>query len=338
MPEYDESCAARIAAEHLKKSFAVHGLNHHVKMADPSDFSLLEFLSVRFGEPYADASMLPTLLLSRFSREFVTVALSGDGADEFFGGYERYIAMNCMRKIRPVPKSLLKAASALLPSGGERSRMGRLKRFLVCASEDPQKQYESIVTHRGRSVLQLFASPELRNASEQLDKGFDCSEENLCCLHTAQDIAEFCMEEDVHNYLPGDILVKTDTCSMAASLELRSPFLDHHVAEFAASLPVEWKLEGKKRKRILMDAFRKYLPCDPEKIRKRGFGVPLALWFRTCWNAKMKEHLLDPSFADGVFVERSGIERMIKDHEQGRADYSPMIFSLLMFCLLSIGM
>ena len=323
--KYDERKEAMETAAYLRR-FSPH-LEHHIKVVDPSDFDLLPFLAERFGEPYGDASMLPSLLLSRFSREFVTVSLSGDGADELFAGYERYRAMDLMNQIRWIPGKLLRTGAACIPPGGERSWQGRFKRFLNCAAEkDPDCQYTGIVTHQGAETLSQIASPLLKDALKNL---------SLSCRyhHTAENFIERFMERDLQQYLPGDILVKTDVCSMAASLELRSPFLDYQVVEFANSLPLTWKLLGKNRKRILKDAFSAYFPADLKKRKKKGFGVPLAHWFRSCWKEPLREHLLEAALADGVWVERRKVETMIQEHLAEKADHSVMLFSLLMFDL-----
>ncbi|MBR3688811.1 MAG: asparagine synthase (glutamine-hydrolyzing), partial [Lentisphaeria bacterium] len=271
-PCYDESADCKATAAHLAK-IAPHGLHHHIKTVQPQDFDLLPKLAAEFGEPFADASMLPSYFLAAFAREHVTVALSGDGADELFGGYERYRAMAMLQKLRTFPPGFLwSAAAACLPDSGERSKAGRLKRFLrLGAVSGTAARYDALMSHFAADSVGMIA-PDLRpyiNSKRTLPE--------------AANLMASLMEDDLHRYLPGDVLTKVDVCSMAASLEARNPFLDPKVSTFARVLPVSFKIHDGCRKRILGDAFAKELPPGLVTRRKRGFGVTIAAWFRTVW-------------------------------------------------------
>ena len=334
-PRYDESADCKATAAHLAK-IAPHGLHHHIKTVQPEDFDLLPKLAAEFGEPYADASMLPTYFLAAFAREHVTVALSGDGADELFGGYERYRAMGMLQKLRTfTPGFLWSAAAACLPDFGERSRVGRLKRFMkLGAVSGDAARYDALMTHFAAETVGRIAS-DLRpylNAERTLPE--------------AASLIASLMEDDLRRYLPGDVLTKVDVCSMAASLEVRNPFLDPKVSNFARSLPVSFKIHGGRRKHILGDAFADYpspdwcssadqqrvgyLPPEIALRRKRGFGVPVAAWFRTVWRDRLRTALLDELPEHWDMFDRDAVERLIDEHQNGGKDRSYLLFSLLM--------
>lgn len=318
-PRYDESTDCKEAAAHLAK-LAPHGLHHHIKTVCPQDFDLLPKLAAEFGEPYADASMLPTCFLARFAREHVTVALSGDGADELFGGYERYRAMALLGDWRSfTPCALWSAAAACLPDSGERSRAGRLKRFLrLGAVPGDCARYDALMTHFAAESIGAI-SPGLRPHPNRART-----------LPEADSLVASLMEDDLRRYLPGDVLTKVDVCSMASSLEVRNPFLDPEVSKFARSLPVDFKIRGGCRKRILGDAFAADLPPDWGKRRKRGFGVPVAAWFRTVWRDRLKSALLEELPRHWDMFDRAALERLIREHQDGGKDRSYLLFSLLM--------
>jgi len=318
-PRYDESADCKATAAHLAK-IAPHGLHHHIKTVQPEDFDLLPKLAAEFGEPYADASMLPSYFLAAFAREHVTVALSGDGADELFGGYERYRAMHILQKLRAfTPGFLWSAAAACLPDSGERTKAGRLKRFLrLGAVSGAGARYDALMSHFAAESISKIA-PDLR---PYLNAG--------CDLPEASSLIASLMEDDLHRYLPGDVLTKVDVCSMASSLEVRNPFLDPQVSRFARSLPVDFKIHDDHRKRILGDAFAAELPPGWGKRRKRGFGVPVASWFRTVWRDRLKTALLEELPRRWDMFDRAALERLISDHQDGGKDCSYLLFSLLM--------
>ena len=318
-PHYDESADCKASAAYLAR-LAPHSLHHHIKTVQPQDFDLLPKLAAEFGEPYADASMLPSYFLAAFAREHVTVALSGDGADELFGGYERYRAMAMLQNLRSfTPGFLWSAAAACLPDSGERSKAGRLKRFLrLGAVSGTGARYDALMTHFAAESIGMIA-PELRpylNAKRTLPE--------------AAELMASLMEDDLRRYLPGDVLTKVDVCSMAASLEVRNPFLDLTVSRFARSLPASFKIQGTRRKRILADTFAAELPPGWGERRKRGFGVPVATWFRTVWSNGLRAALLDELPKRWTMFDRAAVERLIDDHQTGGKDRSYLLFSLLM--------
>ncbi len=324
-PAYDESAQARRNYECIR-ALADRKVEFHHKIVRPDDFGVLEKLLSHCGEPYADSSILPTHLLCRFAREQVTVALSGDGADELFGGYERYLAMRTLGRVdflsEPCRRLLFGSAAKLLPSsGGDRTAPARLKRFLIAASRSASGRYLSILapfTSKEKRELCLF---DFTGEADPMKAFFD----SYPPVRAAEQF-------DFRNYLPDDILVKTDRASMAVSLEVRAPFLDRPVVEFAMSLPESFKMLGVRRKRILADAFRGRYPEGLDTMRKRGFGIPLASWFRTAWKASLHSYLLEGKGVNefGLF-RRELVERWIREHCSGHADHSKKLYTLLAF-------
>jgi asparagine synthase (glutamine-hydrolysing) len=323
---YDERHYARMAADSITS-------NHREQTADPSDISILETLVLRHGEPFSDASMLPTFLLSRFVKKHVSVALSGDGADELFAGYNRYVVMKFARYadiIPEGPRSLLANAilKTLPQAPEERSELAHIRRTLAALASNPRKRHLDIVNrfpeNAKRSVYSKdFAAFAFQDTQRVVD--------TILSDGTAVNQLDKCSEVDIHSYLPGDILAKVDIASMANSLETRSPFLDHKVVEFAAALDPVLKSRFVKRKRVLSDAFSAYVPKEILSRKKMGFGVPVAKWLRNEWKKTARGRLLDGKAVGTGYFDRSALETMLDAHQSGKADYSYPIWSVLVF-------
>jgi asparagine synthase (glutamine-hydrolysing) len=323
---YDESQYARESADFLETE-------HHVKVVNPSDFDLLQKIALQFGEPFGDSSMLPTYLLSQYTGENVKVALSGDGADEIFIGYYRYLMMRIASNFDFIPhiarKTVANAIMHLLPGyEDERSKTGKLRRILDTLSSSRQGRYLNLINRfseesKYKIYGPIFNEQKISSTQEIFDR--------LLSNASSRNYVEQISECDIQSYLPGDILVKVDIASMSHSLEVRSPYLDHNVAQFAASLPLTFKQKGKQRKRILQDAFSDILPPCVMNRKKMGFGVPVAYWLRSSWREQAKELLF---YGDGVkkgFFNKKGIERMFDLHCSGKTDCSYPLWSMLMF-------
>jgi len=324
--KYDEQRFAEIAARQ-------HATEHRTKVVNPQDFSVVEKLVRHYGEPYCDASMLPTYLLSCFTREHVTVALSGDGADELFGGYYRYLVMQHARVFDlcplPVRQALARAMLRVLPpKTEERTLFGRLNRIVALAASTRENRYLDVISRFPEGLKQSVYGPRMQDAD------LVTSDELLraeFARATAGHPTEAVSEVDVHTYLPGDILTKVDIASMATSLEVRSPFMDHRVVEFAASLPWRYKQCCGVRKRILTTAFGDLVPPELKRRPKMGFGVPIARWFRNEWRSTLEDVLLGSTARDRGFLDADTIRLMIRDHCELRADYSYGLWALLLF-------
>lgn len=302
---FDERSYAREAASRL-------GTEHHEFVVDPSSVEMLPKLAWHYDEPFADSSAIPTMFLSQLTRQQVTVALTGDGSDELFAGYDRYQAVDLAAKIDRFPKLLRRLMTSSIwqtvPSSVEqKSRLRQIKRFLSGLNQSPQRRYANWI-----SIFDDVRRPELFSADfQQSLQGYDatsflmeaygrCAEPDMvqrtCCV-------------DTETYLPCDILTKVDIASMAVSLECRSPFMDHHVVELAARMPREFKLQGRRGKRMLITTFSDLLPATIQNRRKMGFGVPLDHWFRTSLREYLTDTLLGRHSLERGYFEPATIRR-----------------------------
>jgi len=325
--KFDERSFAREAATKL-------GTDHHEFVVDPSALEMLPKLIDHYDEPFADSSAIPTMALSQLTRQHVTVALTGDGGDELFAGYDRYLAVELAAKIDRLPKFLRAILTnpiwKKLPASIEqKSRLRQIKRFLAALGQSPERRYAnwiSIFDDTRRPGL--FATDfnhgldEYDSASFILDAFGRCSEPDFVQRTT-------CV--DVETYLPCDILTKVDIASMAYSLECRSPFMDHHVVDLAAKIPIDQKLRGRRGKRILIETFADLLPDSIQTRRKMGFGVPLDHWFRGSLRPMLIDTLLDRNSLSRGYFEPWAIRRLVEEHVTGKWDHSARLWLLLVF-------
>jgi asparagine synthase (glutamine-hydrolysing) len=324
--DFSELHHARRVAEHV-------GAEHHEFVVRPDAMEVLPTLVEHYGEPYADSSAVPTYYVSRETRRHVTVALNGDGGDECFAGYERYAAMRLSESYRRLPgllrESVIRQAVSLLPSSElKRSRVRSLKRFLSAASLPPAERYlrwMSVFDGQAKSELysdEFRRETEGREALRWLAPWFKRA--------NGAGVVDAVLLTDTMTYLPNDLLVKVDIASMAVSLEARSPFLDHHVIEFAASLPERLKLRGLTTKYILKKTLAKLLPQENLKRGKMGFGVPVGHWFRGEMQPFLRENLLSERSARRGLFRHEEVRRMVELHTRGERDYTPQLWTLLM--------
>ena len=331
-PKYNESIEAERNAQYLKAK-AERPIEFHKKIVQPNDFDLLRKLCREYGGPFADSSILPTHLLCEFAKESVTVALSGDGADELFAGYERYRALNLLAAFDNLPKFIRKPIlhfnKKLKTGAGERSFLGRAHRFLNVAEAPPEYQYHVMISKCPYPLKKSLLGLAFSDFTPQQTRRFSTE---MRTQSTALGRVERAMEFDWNFYLPNDILTKMDTASMAASLEVRCPYLDREVIEAAASMPLEFKLCGKLRKYILHEAFGGYIPVQLAKAKKKGFGIPMASWLRGPWKEKLQENLLEGiAINEYELFQHDTVEFMIDQHCQKKADFSYPLYLLLVF-------
>jgi len=286
-----------------------YGTRHTELELDPRP-ELLERLSASFDEPFGDEAALPTLLVCEETRRHVKVALVGDGGDEAFGGYDRYRALALAARVPRAAAVLGAGALGALPAARRepRSRLFRGRRFLEVAAQPPAARY-------GR-LLEVFPY-ELR-ARLWSDESLARRTEELVPAGSDPRLV------DIESYLPGDLLLKADIASMAVSLELRSPFLDHRVVELGLALPPRLA----RGKRALLRAFAPDLPPEILGRGKLGFGVPLDSWFRGELRALAHELLLGG--ADRGLFRRPELERLLREHESGHADHGHRLWCLCM--------
>ena len=319
---YDERRFARLVAER-------YGTIHEELLLEPDAPALIPRLVEAYDEPFGDSSALPTYLVCEHARRFVTVALAGDGGDEIFGGYERYRAHALAERLGHLPGFATAAAARairLLPSARTvpRSRGFRAARFLDTAGLDPAERYGQLM-----EKFPAALRAELWTDDARAEIGALRSAGELLGPPRAPGIAGLQLV-DVETYLPDDLLYKADIASMAHSLELRAPFLDHRLAELALGLPDTLKQRGSQGKVALRRAFLADLPAEILERGKAGFGVPVSRWFREELRDTATGVLLDPSTARRGQFRAAAVEGLLAAHVSGRADHGERIWSLLM--------
>ena len=324
--DFNELHHARRIAEHV-------GAEHHEFIVRPDAVEVLPTLVEHYGEPYADSSAVPTYYVAKETRKHVTVALNGDGGDESFAGYNRYIAMDISEKYRRVPsflrESLIKEAVNLIPiSATKRSRVGSAKRMLDAISQPRVDRYARWVSVFNDETKKPLYSDSFREQTMAADPTGLL--ETWFKRANGIGILDAMLLTDQMTYLPNDLLVKVDIATMAVSLEARSPFLDHHVIEFAASLPQNLKARRLTTKYLLKKVLRKLLPSENLNRRKMGFGVPIGHWFRGKMQPFLREVVLsDKALRRGLFKPEA-VRQLVELHARGERDYSHHLWTLLM--------
>jgi len=324
--DFSELHHARRIAEHV-------GAEHHEFIVRPDALEVLPTLVEHYGEPYADSSAVPTYYVAKETRKHVTVALNGDGGDESFAGYERYIAMGLTEKYRRVPsflrESVIKETVNLIPSSPlKRSRVKSAKRLLDAVALPRVDRYARWVSVFNDQTKQPLYSDQFREQTQAADATGILAE--WFKRANGIGVVDAMLLTDQMTYLPNDLLVKVDIATMAVSLEARSPFLDHHVIEFAASLPQNLKLRRLTSKYLLKKVLRKLLPSENLKRRKMGFGVPVGHWFRGKMQPFLREVLLSEKALGRGLFNSEAVRQLIELHVRGERDYSQQLWTLLM--------
>jgi asparagine synthase (glutamine-hydrolysing) len=297
----------------------------------PSIEEMLSTLIEHYDEPFGDSSAIPTLYLCRMTRQHVTVALSGDGADELFGGYDRYrlgVLENRLRRLFPgwFRHTALAALGHAWPRTDFLPRPLRFKSMLTCVSQEIADGYFTSVTAFRDGSLDAVLSPYLRRelsgytAREGFRKHFE-GLEHLPALDQMQ-------AADIKTYLPGDILVKIDRASMAYSLEARAPWLDYRLAELAATLPQSFKVSGANGKVAFKHALARYLPVQTASRRKQGFIVPMTRWMRTSLRSVFERIVFRPEMEE--LLDPAETRRLWNQHQGGLLDNSTRLWYVLM--------
>ncbi len=324
--DFSELHHARRIAEHV-------GAEHHEFIVRPDAVEVLPMLVEHYGEPYADSSAVPTYYVARETRKHVTVALNGDGGDESFAGYERYIAMGLTEKYRKVPsflrESVIKETVNLLPSSPtKRSRVKSAQRLLEAVSLPRVERYTHWMSVFNEQTKQPLYSDFFRQQTQAADATGVLAE--WFKRANGIGILDAMLLTDQMTYLPNDLLVKVDIATMAVSLEARSPFLDHHVIEFAASLPQNLKLRRLTSKYLLKKVLRKLLPSENLNRRKMGFGVPIGHWFRGKMQPFLREVVLSEKALRRGLFKPEAVRQLVELHTRGERDYSHQLWTLLM--------
>jgi len=309
-------------AHHAKQVANYLGTNHHEEILSPDPALLVEKISHVLDQPFADSSIVPTYLLAKFARENLIVALGGDGGDEVFGGYDRYLATPAMQQLNPI----LGLARSALKLAGKQS-FGNTRKINRVGSQLSPK--DSLAT-RYSSILSLTQPHELTtllNSSFQSKAAEDSRKDQF----NSGKYSSFdrMIRSDLDAYLPGDLLVKVDIATMANSLELRSPMLDVNVVEWGISLPRKYKIKGFETKHILKDVARSLVPAELIDRPKMGFGIPRAEWLRTGMKELVIDTLTDTTATQRGWFNPSEVKKVIDTHMAGE-DKDNLIWPMLM--------
>lgn len=311
-PEYNEAPHAALVASAL-------GTDHTELVVRPNADALVHDMILGFDEPFADSSALPTLLVSHLARGRVTVALSGDGGDELFGGYRRYLEVATMGTPAPrVVRRLLRGLALMRPAGA------RGRAWLLNRSRGWRGRYTNTVAEPLRGVDAGIARADIAELvapfEHLLDPWFD--------RFASRDFATQMMMVDFQTYLPGDILTKVDRMSMAVSLEARVPLLDHPLVEFANGLPSDLKLHQGQGKRLFRQAVSGLVPDSVLDKPKQGFALPLDHWFRGPLRYRI-EALRRGDSAVHAWADADAIRRITTEHQDRRRDHQGSIWRLI---------
>lgn len=309
-------------AHHAKQVANYLGTNHHEEILSPDPALVVEKISKVLDQPFADSSIVPTYLLAKFARENLIVALGGDGGDEVFGGYDRYLATPVMQKLNP----FLGLARGGLNFVGKQS-FGNTRKINRIGSQLSSK--DSLAA-RYSSILSLTQPHELTKflSSSFQSNTAESARENQFTYGKLSSFDRM-IRSDLSAYLPGDLLVKVDIATMANSLELRSPFLDVNVVEWGVSLPRKYKIKGFETKHILKDVARSLVPADLINRPKMGFGIPRAEWLRTGMREMVIDTLTDTTATQRGWFNSNEVKKVIHTHMAGE-DKDNIIWPILM--------
>ncbi len=324
---YDESRYAQMVADR-------YHTNHFTRAAAADDFALIDRLATLYDEPFADSSALPTFLVCSLAREQVTVALSGDGGDELFGGYRRYYWHQHEHRMRSLlPAMLRRPVFSLL--GASYPKMDWAPRFLRAkatlqnlARDTTEAYFNSVCATPAPIQARLFSRSQLSEL-----QGYQPID--ILRGHIARAQTDDCLSQvqyaDMKTYLPGDILTKVDRASMAKSLEVRVPLLDHDLVEWLATVPASLKLKGREGKYVFKKALEPYLPREVLYRPKMGFAVPLKAWFRGPLRERVRKIVTSGSLVETGIFDVPYLNTLVERHQAGVADNSSVIWSLIMF-------
>lgn len=317
---YNELKYARLTAERF-------GTDHHEFLVTPDICEVVDELAWHFDEPFADSSAIPTYVVSKLAREHVTVVLTGDGGDELFAGYTRYVTERSRRRFDLVPlgikRGLMDPLSRWLPHGA----VGR--NYIHNVSLNPIDRYldsVSIFTEPNKDLLYTDDFSDLLHDRSQLSSYFNELGVNVKTTAALDSLLYI----DSKTYLPGDILTKVDRASMAVSLEARVPLLDHKLIEFVTRVPADLKMVGLETKHLFKQAVADLVPSEILNRPKQGFGVPIQQWINQQLRDRIRDTLNDRRTLQRGYVSGKHVEVLLDEHERGRRDHSMALWSLLM--------
>ena len=322
---YNELHAARLLATHF-------GTDHTEAVLRPDVVSLLPRVVAGMGEPFADSSAIPTYLVSELARQSVTVALSGIGGDELFGGYPRYLGLRAAARYASLPVAMRSwiascAAFCLADGSGGRDVRGRIKRFLLDGDRPLTEQYLRWTTFRPAGWDGPLFAEGLHAAV--VDSAALRNLRGLFGQWPSQEPADRAMGVDLQSYLPDDLLRMGDRMSMAHSLELRVPFCDHHLLAFACSLPAATRLQGWKLKGFMRSALEGMIPQCIISGPKRGFMLPIGRWLREDLREMSRDVLSDETIRRRGYVTPAYVQWLLAEHDSGRRNFTDQLYALM---------
>ena len=320
---FDEREAAKLVAERYQT-------DHFEKVVQPDLAAVASKLVWAFDQPFEDSSALPNWYLSEMTREHVTVALSGLGGDEMLAGYERYRGALLAERFQWIPtavqKLLAKVAHQIPDASSGLQWVDRAKRFLDSMALPFDERYFAIIQRMQQEGRQACLAPELRAQINQ-DAPANAFKVLMEEVQDAEPLNR-ALYADLHLYLAGDLLTLADRISMAHSLEVRVPFIDHEVMEFCATVPTEWKLNGMEKKYLLRRAARDWLPNEILERRKMGFSVPLSPWFRGPLKEWLEDTLSEQAVRDFGALDYTQIKALKEEHYSKKANRSGILWAL----------
>lgn len=326
-PAFNETKFARMVAERYQT-------RHHVDQVESDDFDLIDILANIYDEPYADSSAIPTYRVCQLARRHVTVALSGDGGDESFGGYRRYNLHLMEERLRStMPLGLRRPIFGLLgcvyPKADWAPRVFRAKTTFEAMARNSVEAY----FHSMSLIREPMRSGLYSDSFKRTLDGYSAIEvfRHHASRAGTDDPLALIQYIDLNTYMIGDINTKVDRASMAHSLEVREPLMDHPLVEWLATLPSSLKIRGQESKYLLKKSMEPYLPHDIMYRPKMGFAVPLARWFRGPLRERVRDALLGERMADCGWFNRDQIQLMLQQHDKGIRDHSTPIWTFLMF-------
>ena len=324
---FDESAYAQLVADRYRT-------RHQVEHVESDDFDLIDTLARLYDEPYADSSAIPTYRVCQLARKNVTVALSGDGGDETFGGYRRYRFHLMEEKLRStfplgVRRPVFGALGRAYPKADWAPRALRAKSTFEALGRDSVEAYFHTMSLIRSPLRQQLYTPAFRRELA----GYDAIE--VMRRHAQRAPTDDPLSQiqyiDLKTYLVGDINTKVDRASMAHSLEVREPLMDHPLVEWMATLPSSIKIRNGEQKYLLKKAMEPYLPDEIMYRPKMGFAIPLAQWFRGPLAGRVKSALNGSRLADTGWFDRDAMTRLVDQHQSGVRDHSTPIWTILMF-------
>jgi asparagine synthase (glutamine-hydrolysing) len=285
-----------------------------------------------YGEPFADSSAIPSFYLAELTRRHVTVALNGDGGDESFAGYQRYVANAVAERLDRIPALLRHAVAGLaarVPDRGDvSSKANRFRRLGGSLALGPAERYTRYVSWFDGAQRDALYTPAFAAEVHGADAGEEIAARWAAA--SGDSAVDRMLEVDASTYLVDDLIAKVDIATMAHALEARSPLLDHELMELAASIPGRYKVRGGEKKWIFREALRPWLPSEILDRPKQGFSVPLSSWLRTDLQGWARDILLDPSTLERGCFEPAMVRRLLDRHAAGSDGDAQRIYSLLM--------